>query len=99
MIDALTAIASMAGSETQATPGLVGTQGPTFAEWLRQQVVETNEKVHGADRAVERVVAGEATHLHEVMFAIQRASLSLELVVQVRDRLLEAYQEVSRMQL
>ncbi len=47
---------------------------------------------------MRNLVAGDVENLHQVMMSLEKAKLSFELVVQVRNRLLEAYQDVMRMQ-
>lgn len=60
------------------------------------------EKVHSlqteADASVLRLAAGDGDDLHEVMAALERASLALELTVAIRNKLVESYQEIMRMQ-
>lgn len=51
-----------------------------------------------ADQAVWRLAAGQADNLHEVMIAVERASIALELTIAIRNKLVEAYQEIMRMQ-
>ncbi len=51
-----------------------------------------------AVRAVESMLAGEGGELHAVLLATQRAEMSLELFLQVRNKVVEAYQEIMRMQ-
>ncbi|MGB3261796.1 flagellar hook-basal body complex protein FliE, partial [Paenisporosarcina sp.] len=51
------------------------------------------------DKLTNQLVTGEVKDIHEVMIASQKASLSLQLTVQVRNKVVEAYQEVMRMQL
>jgi len=50
-----------------------------------------------ADRLAAGLAAGEAVDIHEVMLALERASLGLQLALQVRNKVVEAYQEIMRM--
>jgi flagellar hook-basal body complex protein FliE len=52
-----------------------------------------------SDKLTGQLVTGEVQDVHEVMIAAQKASLSLQMTVQVRNKVVEAYQEVMRMQL
>lgn len=82
-------------SQQEAPPAA----GPSFADYLRQamdQVVRDQEVAR--DMAVQ-LAAGNVRDLAEVMVASERAALSLGLVVQVRNKVLEAYQEIMRMPL
>ena len=52
-----------------------------------------------SEKMTSQLVTGEVQDIHEVMIASQKASISLQLTVQVRNKVVEAYQEVMRMQL
>lgn len=78
--------------------GGVRGDGPTFAAWMEAQVARTNDKLVEADRLVRGLALGETDNLHQVMMALEAARLEFQLVLQVRNRLLEAYQDVLRMQ-
>lgn len=71
---------------------------PGFGQWLTQEMAATNSKVLDAERSVQRLAAGDTANLHEVMIGIEQARLQFQLLVQVRNRMLEAYQDVLRMQ-
>lgn len=70
-----------------------------FGAWLAQAITRVDRDLVQADAGLQRLAAGEAQNLHRVMIALEEARLGLQLVVQVRNRLLEAYQEVLRMQI
>ena len=71
---------------------------PGFAQWLAREVAATNDKLVGADRLVQRLAAGDTSNLHQVMLGIEEARLQFQLLLQVRNRVLEAYQDILRMQ-
>lgn len=52
-----------------------------------------------ADKKIDRFLSGEGEELHRVIMAAQQAELSFELFQQVRNKVVEAYQEIMRMQL
>jgi flagellar hook-basal body complex protein FliE len=52
-----------------------------------------------AGAAVERFLSGEAEELHTVALATQRAELAFEMFLQVRNKVVQAYQEIMRMQM
>lgn len=70
-----------------------------FAALLLDGVDQVNGKVLEADRAVQAFALDDAVPLHQVTFALEQARLSAELMMQVRGRLLEGFQEIMRMQL
>lgn len=72
--------------------------GLSFGETLKNKLDEVNEKQLVAESTTEKFLKGEDVDIHEVMIKTEEAKLSLELAVQVRNKLLEAYQEINRMQ-
>lgn len=69
-----------------------------FAEALKGSLSEVNQAQVSADRAAEQVAAGETKNLHETMIKFEEADISLRMMVQLRNKALEAYQEIMRMQ-
>lgn len=69
-----------------------------FADSLQSAISEVNKAQVEADRAVEQLHTGEAKNLHEVMISMEKADISLRLMVQMRNKAVEAYQEIMRMQ-
>ena len=75
-----------------------GVAQPASGAWFAQEVDAVNANLVNADNEIRNLAAGEATSLHEVMIHMEEAKLSFQLLAQVRNRLLDAYQEVMRMQ-
>lgn len=102
-IEAIAAIgATNATAATSALPtaALSPLQEPsTLFSTISDQIATTDQRIQAADQSVRSLAAGEIEDLHGVMLDLEKAKLSLSLVVQVRNRLLESYQEVMRMQL
>ncbi len=74
-------------------------QTTNFAQQLKNAVAEVDRLQQSRDETVERMVAGEVTEVHEVMSAAEEAQLAFELLLEVRNKLLESYQEIMRMQI
>ncbi|MBN1957452.1 MAG: flagellar hook-basal body complex protein FliE [Desulfuromonadales bacterium] len=72
--------------------------GDKFGAALKNSIAEVNRAQVGADRAAEQIAAGETKNLHEAMIKLEEADISLRLMVQVRNKAVEAYQEIMRMQ-
>jgi flagellar hook-basal body complex protein FliE len=71
--------------------------GGEFGKALKEALTEL-EKVQGeADKAVTRFAAGEDVDLHTVLLQVQKAELSFRLMLEVRNKLIDAYREVMRM--
>lgn len=70
----------------------------SFADTLKEVVQDVNrQQVASGDTAL-RFMAGEVEHVHEAMIAMQKARTSFEFLVEVRNKLLDGYKEVMRMQ-
>ncbi len=77
---------------------VTGSGGEAFATALKQSLQETNALQLEADSLVAKVAAGDLAATQEAMVALQKASLALDLTVQVRNKIIEAYQELMRTQ-
>jgi len=70
----------------------------SFANMLGQLVNDVNAKQSAASQAVNGLLSGQNVSLHQAMISIQEASTSFQLMVEVRNKLLDSYQELMRMQ-
>lgn len=70
-----------------------------FSYMLKNKLDEVNAKQIKAEETTNSFLKGEETDIHKVMLDSEEAKLSVELAVQVRNKLIEAYQELNRMQL
>lgn len=94
------AISSISGS-VQTPPLLprteqAGTPAQGFAQSLTKLVESVEESNAKANGAVADMLSGKGD-VHDAMIALQRADLSLQFTVQVRNKLVQAYQEIMRM--
>jgi len=71
----------------------------SFGELLKKAFETVNAYQKNYDDVLLKLLAGEDVSVHEVMIAAEKAQLSLDLAVQVRNKALEAYQEIMRMQI
>lgn len=69
-----------------------------FKTLLKHSMEEVNQLQHEADRSIEQLVAGESKNLHDTMIAMEKANISFRLMMEVRNKIIEAYHEVMRMQ-
>ena len=70
----------------------------SFAEQLKNAVAEVGDLQTRREDMVERMVTGEVAEVHDVMIAAKESQLAFELLLEIRNKLLEAYQEIMRMQ-
>jgi flagellar hook-basal body complex protein FliE len=73
-------------------------QSGGFGETIKNAVGNVNDLQTNADQLATQLAAGDAVEVHQAMIAMQKASMALQLTVQVRNKVIEAYQEVMRMQ-
>jgi len=71
----------------------------SFSDVLSDAINGVDKTMKGSDAKVQQFVAGETDNVHDVMISMQRAKLSFDLMVEVRNKVVETYQEVSRMQI
>lgn len=88
---------SASGSQEQSAGG-AKEAAETFGRLLSQAVDNLNQVNTQANEATTKLAAGEPVELHDVMIAMEQADLSLRMALQVRNKLVEAYQEIQRMQ-
>jgi flagellar hook-basal body complex protein FliE len=84
-----------AAGAREAKPTQLASSGGQF---IGELVNKVNEFQQQSDAAVQKLVTGESRGLHEVMMAMEKSSISFQFMTQVRNKALEAYQEVMRMQ-
>jgi flagellar hook-basal body complex protein FliE len=70
----------------------------SFGETLERAMADVNALQNEAGKAVEKMVVGETVDLHEVMVAVEKAKTSFDLLMEIRNKALEAYREIMRMQ-
>ena len=75
-----------------------GAGGPSFADTLKMALGEVSSLQDGAKDAIGAFVRGEEVELHEVMAATEEAGIALELLIEIRNKLTEAYRSVISMQ-
>ncbi|MDD5457280.1 MAG: flagellar hook-basal body complex protein FliE [Candidatus Margulisbacteria bacterium] len=69
-----------------------------FSNMLKQNIEETNSLLNKADNFVQDYTVNKTMDLHEVMIAVEEASMALNYTMQVRNRIIEGYQELMRIQ-
>lgn len=70
-----------------------------FSGLLKKAVNDVNKLQLQADDAAKKLAMGQAEDIHQVMITIEQARLAMQMTVQIRNKVVEAYQEISRMQI
>lgn len=69
----------------------------SFATTLKDAISKVNDQQIQSDKLTEKLISGGDVELHEVMIASQKASITLNATMEVRNKVIEAYQEIMRM--
>lgn len=94
--------------KTQGIPGGPGSanrpdqtdpQGPQFKEFLQKQIAEVNELQRDAKEAVEDLAAGRRNDLESVIIATEKADVAFKMLLQVRNKVMDAYDEVKQIRI
>ena len=88
------AIGLPTANNTQSDPA-----GTSFGEIIRQSIAEVNQLQKEADDAVQNLNTGKNSDIHGTLIALEKADISFQLLMQVRNKIVAAYQEIMRMQI
>lgn len=70
-----------------------------FGQIIKDTISKTVEAESQGDKAIEGLASGQAKNLHEVMISVEKADISLKMLVQFRNKALQAYEEIMRLQI
>ncbi len=86
-----------AGAPGRLREGGQGARG-SFGDLVKEFTADVNNLQFEAGHAIDKMVTGEAADVHQVMVAVEQAGIALDLMLEVRNRVMEGYQELIRMQ-
>lgn len=87
-----------AGSRAGSGNVISGGENSKFFEMLKNSVSEVNQGMVDGDKASLELATGKSSNIHETMLTVTKAELGFNMLVQMRNKAIEAYQEVMRMQ-
>ncbi len=70
----------------------------SFSDTIKNYIKSVNNDQIAAKNSIERFLKGEEKDIHNTMISIQKADISLQLMMQIRNKLITAYQEIMRIQ-
>lgn len=70
-----------------------------FSKVITEAIEKVNDAQVNADNKVESFIKGEEVSMHDVMISMQESQLSMQLLIEVRNKVVEAYQEINKIQL
>jgi flagellar hook-basal body complex protein FliE len=94
----LTLLPTLEGSSKTNINKTLKETNSSFGDTLNQAIADVNSLQSEAGKAVEKMVAGETTDLHEVMIAVEKARTSFDLLMEIRNKTIDVYREIMRMQ-
>jgi flagellar hook-basal body complex protein FliE len=92
----LSQLSGLRARETAAPAG--GGEAHPFATVLKSSLDEVNQLQQKADAAITALATGDKMSLHDTMIAMEQADVSFRLMMQVRNKIVDAYQEIMRIQ-
>jgi flagellar hook-basal body complex protein FliE len=90
----------LGGASPISTAGLTKAKeagGLDFGKVLQNSISQIQEMNTNAEASLEKLVAGEVQDIHQVMIAVEKANITFQTMMQLRNKLLEAYKEIMNM--
>ncbi|MGB9771289.1 MAG: flagellar hook-basal body complex protein FliE [Candidatus Kapaibacteriota bacterium] len=79
--------------------GTTTEQEPSFIETLKQMIEEVNQQQQESKDKQEAFIKGEPVEIHDVMIAAEKAKTSFQLLMEIRNKFLDFYREIIRLQI
>jgi flagellar hook-basal body complex protein FliE len=84
-------------SPTAPAGGAQATEGPSFESCLLDSLDQVNRLQQEANQGVEKVVTGETDNIAEVFSAVRKADVAFSMLMEMRNKLVDAYHEIQQM--
>lgn len=91
-------LAPLQGAMHAGGAGASGTTGAGFSSMVTQGLQQVNGQLLASQTDLQQLSVGNVQNLHQVMIRLEESRLAFQLTMQMRNRLLESYQDVMRMQ-
>lgn len=80
------------------TPSAAPKANETFGDFLANSINDVNSLQHKANESIQKLVTGENKNIHETMLHVEQAEIAFKTMNQIRQKVLDAYREVMKMQ-
>lgn len=97
ILTSLPGLTNLPTSPTPATGVDVGESGG-FGNTLKNAINQVDQLQQNSDASTTQLVQGDRQDIHNVMIAVEKADIAFQLMMQVRNKIVNAYQEVSKLQ-
>jgi flagellar hook-basal body complex protein FliE len=84
--------------QTDAIPGNAAAGAPSFKDTVKSLLADVNDKVASSDQLSRDLATGRTNDVSKVVTSVEEANLAMQFTLAIRNKLLDAYTEVSRMQ-
>lgn len=98
MIESIGAIAGIDSEVARVNPAQTQGTQEQFGQWVSRGLEGVNQQLLTSQTDLQALATGEVQNLHQLMIRLEESRISFQLMMQVRTRLLDAYQDVMRMQ-
>jgi flagellar hook-basal body complex protein FliE len=96
-IDSIASVANVSMMDPALGPAAAAAQQGGFSQMVAKGLDEVNQKLLSTQTDLQKLAVGDVQNLHQVMINLEEARMSFQLLMQVRNRVLEAYQDVMKM--
>ncbi|HEX3011047.1 MAG TPA: flagellar hook-basal body complex protein FliE [Syntrophomonadaceae bacterium] len=86
-------------NQTSETDNTSAGQSTSFSDYLKNALNEVSDLQQQASLSGEKLAMGDENYLHNTVIAYEKANLALQLTIEIRNRLVESFQEIMRMQM
>ena len=86
------------GTSKNKPAGIGGEGNSQFLELLKEGIADVNKGMRESDKASMDLATGKSSNIHQTMLSVTKAELGFNMMVQLRNKAIEAYQDVMRMQ-
>ncbi len=87
------------GGSPDGIAGIGPTEGTSFRDTVKSMLADVNDKIATSDQAQRDLASGKTNDLQKVVTSVEEANLAMNFTMAMRTKLLEAYQEIARMQI
>lgn len=98
LLSSIDSIKRTSSASAKPEAGATGDVGSGFKQQIEKAIGNVNHLQSEADQTAVKLASGDIEDVHEAMIAMQKAKLALDFTIQVRNKGIEAYQEIMRMQ-
>jgi flagellar hook-basal body complex protein FliE len=90
--------AGIQNNQTSPISNASSVNGRSFGDYLKEMITNTNEEIIKAEDVSNQFAAGRIDDIHKVLIQIEKANVALQFTLQIRNKIMDTYNEIMRMQ-